>query len=195
MAHDPETRSRAEEMFVIDGATLDEVAEALEIPSRTLAAWSAEGRWVANRREYRDAEGEIKRYARIARLKLIKDAMTSLDPQKVYAFATLERTMTSQNKDLDSGFRRNDGIDDIEIKTPQEAISALQEAIDHKVMVMLADPTALNLKAIKELKQARDLVDEMAAKYAKGEDTEKLKGASIETIKTIHRDILRIKES
>jgi hypothetical protein len=170
MAIELDVRQRAEELFIIDGLTLQEVASQQGISERTLANWSSEGEWVSRRREYQNAARDIKYYGKMTRLKLIKDAMTSLDPQKIYAFATLERTMAEPAK-MDSAIEsRNDGIADISIKTPQEAVAALQEAIEKKLGVMLARPDALNLGAIKELKQAMELVEGMRIKYSGKED-------------------------
>lgn len=169
MAIDVEIKQRAEELFIIEGLTIQAVAEQLGISERTIANWSSDGEWVARRREYRNAARDIRYYGKMTRLKLIKDAMTSLDPQKIYAFAALERMEKTES--LDSPVKpENDVLADIEIKTPQEAVQALQEAIELKLRVMLAQPDALNFGAIKDLKQAMALVDEMKAKYCDAEE-------------------------
>jgi DNA-binding transcriptional MerR regulator len=169
MAMDHESRQRAEELFVIDGRTIDEVADIIGVSSRTVSNWSTEGGWLERRREYRNAASDIRRYATLTRLKLIKDAMTSLDPQKVYAFAALERVAAHSAE----GMAQSDPeIADVDISTPSEAIAALQEAIEHKLGLMLGQPDALNLVAIKELKQMMELVDGMKKKYGE-QDEEK----------------------
>lgn len=172
MAIDIDIRQRAEELFIIDGLTLQEVAGQLAISERTLANWSSDGEWVQRRREYQNAARDIKYYGKMTRLKLIKDAMTSLDPQKIYAFATLERTMA--DKEAQSSGLKAQGeeeiIGEIPISTPQEAVAALQQAVEKKLAVMLARPDALNLGSIKELKQVMGLVDEMKTKYVGVED-------------------------
>jgi len=175
MAIDQETRLRAEELFVIDGMTLEDISQELEISDRTLANWSAEGGWKAKRREYRDAAGEIRRYSTLTRLKLIKDAMTSLDPQKIYAFAALEKVATTEpqsHRALEPQEERSE-IAEREIKTPQDAINALGDAIEMKLRGMLVRPDALNLGAIKDLKQAMGLLDEMKIKYGVAEKKDK----------------------
>jgi transcriptional regulator with XRE-family HTH domain len=169
MAIDIDIRQRAEELFIIDGLTLQEVAGQTGISERTLANWSTDGEWVSRRREYQNAARDIKYYGKMTRLKLIKDAMTSLDPQKIYAFATLERTMAEGQKSEDRS-QESGVIGDITIKTPQEAVAALQGAVEKKLAVMLARPDALNLGAIKELKQVMELVEGMKIKYSGKED-------------------------
>lgn len=171
MAIDIDVRQRAEELFIIDGLTLQEVAGQLGISERTLANWSSEGEWVQRRREYQNAARDIKYYGKMTRLKLIKDAMTSLDPQKIYAFATLERTMAEPGK-MDSRLRGNDELINIEIKTPAEAIAALQKAINFKLVKMLEQPDTLDFKAVQDLQKAMNMVEEMGRKYRGFEDKE-----------------------
>ncbi len=173
MAIDPDTRQRAEELFIIDGLTLQEVAGQLAISGRTLANWSSEGEWVQRRREYQNAARDIKYYGKMTRLKLIKDAMTSLDPQKIYAFATLERTMVEPkaeggNLNAETGGKGPD----IEIKTPAEAIAALQKAINFKLVKMLEQPDTLDFKGVQDIQKAMNLAEEMGRKYRGCEDKE-----------------------
>jgi len=195
MTIDQETRLRAEELYVIDGMTIAEVAAELEINERTLQNWSVEGGWKAKRREYRDAAGEIQRYTTLTKLKLIKDAMISLDPQKVYAFAALEKATQSSDLPLNPLQRGTDGntdgtgLESRPISTPQEAVNALQDAIEMKLRGMLAQPGAINLGAIKDLKQAMGLLDEMKMKYA-AKDDRKDRLLSDEEIKSIREQVL-----
>jgi transcriptional regulator with XRE-family HTH domain len=188
MAIDQDIRQRAEELFIIDGLTLQEVAGQTGISERTLANWSTDGEWVSRRREYQNAARDIKYYGKMTRLKLIKDAMTSLDPQKIYAFATLERTLAEPKAEV-GGQRSEEIIGDISIKTPQEAVAALQEAIEKKLGLMLARPDALNLGAIKELKQAMELVEGMRIKYS-GEEDKSDRILSADEIREIREQVL-----
>lgn len=177
MATDREIRERAEELYVINGLTLDEVSEETGVPARTIQKWSADDGWKARQKEYRNASAEIRRYTRLTKLKLIKDAMTSLDPQKIYAFAALERATSEKPGTGDQTSELSQENADIEIKTPQDAINALQEAIEIKLKILLAKPEALNLSAIKNLKQAMELVDGMKAKYgAEDQEEERIEG-------------------
>ncbi len=171
MAIDLDVRQRAEELFIIDGLTLQEVAGQMAISERTLANWSSEGEWVQRRREYQNAARDIKYYGKMTRLKLIKDAMTSLDPQKIYAFATLERTMAGDQRSEVRG-QGSEGIVDIAIKTPAEAIAALQKAINFKLVRMLEQPDTLDFKGVQDLQKAMNLVEEMGRKYKGCEDKE-----------------------
>jgi len=174
MAKDLELRQRAEELYIIDGLTLEEVAKEVGVSERTIANWSSEEGWREKQKEYRNAVSEIKRYTTLTRLKLIKDAMTSLDPQKIYAFAALERAVKGQSTDFggygDPPYERR------EIKTPQDAIDTLQEAIERKLNIMLTQPDAINLSGIKDVKKVMELIDELKAKYGDTPEETRLKG-------------------
>jgi uncharacterized protein YjcR len=190
MTTDKQIRERAEELYVINGLTLEAVAEETGVPSGSIKRWAAEGGWKAKQREYRDAEAEIKRYSRLARLKLIKDAMTSLNPQKIYAFAALERASQGHLADFDES---ETTYGEVEIKTPQEAISALQEAISRKLNLMLAKPDAISLSAIKDMKKAMELVDQMRAEYGAEPEKEVLKGNDEEQARFWREKVLGVK--
>lgn len=188
MAKDFELRQRAEELYIIDGLTLEEVASEVGVSERTIANWSSEAGWKEKQREYRNAVSEIKRYTTLTRLKLIKDAMTSLDPQKIYAFAALERAVKGQSADIggygDPPYERR------EIKTPQDAIDTLQEALERKLNIMLSQPDAISISGIKDMKQALALVDELKDKYRGKPDEAKRRGLSDDTVEEIKRRIL-----
>jgi len=87
---DSELHEHAEDLYIIDGLTFEEVAEATGVHIRTLQSWSAQEGWPEQKREYRKTLGEIKRKTVQLRKKLIEKAFDSLDPQHVYAAARLE---------------------------------------------------------------------------------------------------------
>ena len=173
MTTDREIRDRAEELYVIDALPHEAVADETGVPIWTIKRWSTDGAWKTKQREYRNAEAEIKRYSRLARLKLIKDAMSSLDPQKIYAFAALERASALSAHGAE-GMAQGDDYDPAqEIKTPQEAIAALQEAISRKLSLMLSKPDAISLSGIKDMKKAMELVEQMRTKHEEESRSEK----------------------
>jgi hypothetical protein len=189
MAIDQEIRQRAEELFIIDGLTLQEVASQQGISERTLANWSSEGEWVQRRREYQNAARDIKYYGKMTRLKLIKDAMTSLDPQKIYAFATLESTMHKMDADDQRPAAGGQRSEDIKIETQGDAVNALENAIKSKLMRMLENPENLNFKGVQDLQKAMSLVEDMKAKYLGKEDkSDRL--LSLDEIRAIREQVL-----
>jgi len=183
MTTDTEARDRAEELYVINGLTLDEVSEETGIPARTLQSWSAGEGWKVRQKEYRDAAAGIRHYTRLTKLKLIKDAMRTLDPQKVYAFAALERATQASSGDYAVA-----GQQEREIKTAEEAAEALQEAVERKLNIMLSRPEAISLNGIKDMKKALELIETMRAKGKGGVDRDRL--LSGDEIKRIREQML-----
>lgn len=190
MTTDIEIRDRAEELYVIDGMTLEEVAKATEVPERTVQKWSVDDGWKARQKEYRNAASEIRRYTRLTKLKLIKAAMTSLDPQQIYAFAALERA-TARVTDGEIPVGTPPG-ELREIKTPEDAVGALQEALERKLNLMLSQPGEISLKAMKDMKGAMALMDEIRAKYANKPETTKLKALDEEQAKFWREKVLGV---
>lgn len=190
VAKDPELRERAEELYVIDGMTQEEVSRAVGVSERTVASWAAEGQWKERQKEYRNAASEIRRYTRLTKLKLIKAAMTSLDPQQVYAFSALERA-TSGARDAEAEIPFSGTVP--EIRTPQEAVDALQRAVEAKLGAMLSQPGAVSFAGIRDMKKAMELLEDMRVRYPVEGGTETRKrGLSDDTVDEIKRRILGI---
>lgn len=182
-----EDRERAEELYVIDGLTLEEVARETGIPERTVQHWSADDGWKLRQKEYQNAAADIRRYTRLTKLKLIKSAMTSLDPQQVYAFAALERATQASSGDYavaGPGEAR-------EIATPEDAVEALQEALERKLNLMLSQPGEISLKGMRDMKGAMALMDEMRKKYS-GVEQKRKKQLDPETLKIIREQVYGI---
>ena len=88
---DWETRELAEELYIVEGQTYEAVAERTGVSLSQLKRWGADGGWPERKREYRQSLSDIRRETVRLRKELLKQAVTSLDPQNVYAFAAIER--------------------------------------------------------------------------------------------------------
>jgi hypothetical protein len=80
----------AEDLYVVEGFTLEAIAGKLPVSLTTLSRWKQEGEWEERRRELARALREIKRNTILLRQRLSLAALENLDPQKVYAFSRLE---------------------------------------------------------------------------------------------------------
>ena len=79
------------------------------------------------------------------------------------------------------------------IKTPGDALDALQEAVEKKLNGMLADPGMLSLKIVKEVEKSLDLIDKMRAKYMGPEKKkDRKKQLDRETLQIIKSEIYGI---
>lgn len=189
MAHEFESRQRAEELYILDGLTLDQVAERTGIPGRTVEEWSRAEGWVEMRREYRKAQGEIRRQTVLYRLALLKKGIETLHPQQAFAWASVEQTaMKAQSSKLEAE-REEPQSETREIRTPEDAVNALQDAIQRRLNTLLTSPDAVNLKTVREIKDSLAMVQELKAQY-KPEDRQK--GLSEETIRKIEKEVLGI---
>jgi DNA-binding transcriptional MerR regulator len=169
---DWETRIDAEEMYIVDGLTYEQVSEKTGVSVSQLQRWGAEGQWPDRRKEYRNALTDIRRQQVILRQKLIEKAINSLDPQAVYAVARLERAVTSSQK---AEAEKPDYTDvKIEISSGEDAVAALKAAVETRLGAMVSKPGTIDLKAIKDIKEALELLEKMESEYApeKQETTE-----------------------
>lgn len=80
------------------------------------------------------------------------------------------------------------------IKTPQDAVLALEEAIQNKLNIMLAQPDSVSLKSVNELQKALNMLDQMKAQYNPEEKATKGKGLSDAAADELRRKILGIIE-
>ena len=163
-----EFRERAEELYIIQGMTLDDVALRTGISIQSLKKWSAAEGWPDKRREYREAFQSIRRNTVLLRKRLIEKALKSLNnmddlgSQDMHGFrsvlAAAERHATDEMPISAAEAERK-------IETPQDAIDALEEAVGRKLNVMLGQPGAVSLSGIKDVKKAMEIIDDMKVRY------------------------------
>lgn len=180
-----EIREQAEELYVVDGKTFEEVAQITGVSVTQLKRWGSGSTevdilsWTERKKEYRTAFANIRRDTVLLRKRLIANALKSLDPQDVYAISRLESTVARVQKTTDQGLGiagqgsgiRDQGLGARIIKTPQDAVDALQDVVEQKINNMLTKPGTINLAGIKEMKQSLELIDKMKEKYKPEETT------------------------
>jgi len=98
---DWEIREKAEELYIVDGLTFEQVALETGVSVTQLKNWSAAEGWRGKREEYRTARRDIRKTTVDLRKKLASEALASGDPQKVYAFIRLEALAGRQEKKVD----------------------------------------------------------------------------------------------
>ncbi len=167
-----EIRQNAEELYIINGLTYDLVAEHTGVSVSQLKRWGGEGRWVVRRKEYRTAQGTIRIKLMEAKANFITSVAESEDPQKAYAFTSLVTAGLNIEKAAAESPVIQANSTRI-IKTPQDAVEALQEAVQKKINTMLSDPGGLSLATIKDTKEAMEFVEQLAGKYLTDDKTDK----------------------
>ncbi len=189
-----EIRETAEDLYIVRGYTLEQTAHSTGVSLSQVKAWSVADGWKARRQEHREQLKDIRSDTLKLRKELISKALTSKDPQDVYAAAAFERMAQMAQKKNAAGEEIPPVETGREIATPEDAIAALQEAVQYKINLMLSRPAEISLAAIKDMKQALALLKEMQAQYAP-EDTGKpsRKQLTKETLKRIREEVYGLK--
>jgi len=164
-AYDWETREQAQELYVIEGHTYDEVAGLTGVSVSQLKRWSKEERWSDARKEYRQELTSIKRNKVKLRADLLTKAVNSLDPQVVYAFAAAESAAAPKGKQGEEPKVAPVPIADREFESIEELTEALLDAVKHKANVMVSTPGELNHSGVKDLNDTLTLLNKMKEQY------------------------------
>ncbi|MFH2074785.1 MAG: hypothetical protein ABIJ57_05485 [Pseudomonadota bacterium] len=123
-AYPYEYRDRAEEMYIEQGMTYEQVAEALKVGLNTVKGWGKKYDWKTRRKEHLDRARTLRENLRKLRYDMVLKAIQNLDPQDVYAVARLIKLM----QDLDG--KKADGVQKEIRKTLDAAeIKKLREQI------------------------------------------------------------------
>ena len=93
-----EIREQAEELFIIEGLALEQVAKETGISIQALKKWSAKENWPEKRAQYRRDKKGLQGSLMDLRTKMLSQAIGSLDPQDVYALVALEKILGPQAK-------------------------------------------------------------------------------------------------
>jgi transposase-like protein len=193
--HPPETVFRAQELYCVDRLTFAQAAQAVGVAESTLKRWSETYGWQAKRSEVAQAEMDIRADFVLARSRMLKALLESKDAQTGFAVASLEGLAMKQAEALRQGRQVENAAAAAarplrEIKTDADAVSALEEALSIRLNQILADPARVDLKTVRELQQAIDLVQGMRKGAAKGE--QRKKGLSPEMAEAVRSQILGV---
>ena len=99
-----EVREQAEELYIVDGKSFEEVAEITGVSVAQLKRWGAGNKeegiasWSERKKEYRNAFANIRRDTVLLRKRMTERALKSLDPQDLYAVVKLETLAARQDK-------------------------------------------------------------------------------------------------
>jgi hypothetical protein len=205
-AYSWEVREAAEELYIIDGRTFDQVAETTGVSISQLKRWGLDSvpTWSDRRREYRQAQTSVRRGVMLAKAKLIESVINTEDAQKAYAFSAL--VSSARTIDQEARERSQQAVQAEEtapvlgeavpslIRTSADAVAALQLAVQGKINNMLTRPGDLSFAAIKDTKAALEMIEQLQSKYVPADDEAALKGGlSDEAASAIRRQILGLK--
>lgn len=195
--HPPETVFRAQELYCVDRMTFAQVAKAVGVAESTLKRWSETYGWQAKRDEIAQAEADIRADFILARSRMLKALMETKDAQTGFAVASLEGLAMKQAEAIRLGKQIENAAAIAaqplrEIRTEDDIVAALEEALSIRMGRILADPSLVDLKAVRELQQAMGLVQGMRKGAAKG--SARKKGLTPEMAKAVRSQILGVQE-
>lgn len=161
--HPPETVWRAQELYCVCRLSYAKVADELGVAASTLKRWGAQYGWAEKRAAIAQAEADIRADTVLARASMIKELMATQNPIVGFAVAKLEELALRQAEAERQGriLEARAAEPRREISTPADAAAALKEAIEIKLGRLLAQPEDVDLKAVRDIKQALDLLGEM----------------------------------
>ena len=111
--HDLEIRFQAEELFVEQRLTHEEISDRLDIGLSTIRRWSAEGDWKTLREEHFQRRRMLKQNLAKLRENMMERAAENLDPQDVYAVIRLEKL--AQERERGHGESENRGNGEVDL--------------------------------------------------------------------------------
>lgn len=99
----------------------------------------------------------------------------TVDNQAVYGYNAILKTILDIRQKIED--RKKDGETDhvpdagIMIKTPEDAIAALQTAVENRLNAMLSQAGSVSFKGVQEMEKALLMIDKMKTRYSPEEKT------------------------
>ena len=184
---DMEIRERAEEFYIIDGLTFDQVAETTGVHVNTIKGWAKDEDWRDRRREYRGDVRSIKLNKTKLMRHLLETALTSSKTDAAYAFARLEEVTVKGMKDQVPVASNKGGLRHRDIETPEDAVTALRESIQYRLNSMLSGD--FTSKDVADVEKSMKLVEKLEGQFMKDKPESKRKRTLDDATKKEIRDI------
>ncbi len=154
----------AQELYCVVRLTYEEAAAQTGIAVSTLKRWGKKYEWASKRDALARAEADIKADTILARAKLLKDLLNTGEAQTAFAVSALEKVALEQKKAAQAQAvsekvrARAKGLE------PAQVASALREALETRLAVLLDQPEKIDLATLKGLKDAFDFLAAFAGK-------------------------------
>lgn len=187
-----ETVERCEQLYCVDGHTFDQVASVTGVARSTLQRWAQTYGWAEKREQIRHALASIRTNTVLLRARLIENCLTTLHSQDAFAVSAIESMVQRASRDA----ARSDAQRPVqpetlrEIHTDEDALMAIEEAVQIRINQMLANPGQVTLSAMKEIRSVLSLLSEMRAKVRPSDVASAAGGLSADAADEIRRKIL-----
>lgn len=191
-----EVVERAEELYCVDGQTFEAVATLTGVAASTLKRWSERYGWQDKKEQIRQAMSSIRTNTIRLRARLLENCLTTLKSQDAFAVSAIEGLALRAAAQKTDPVLKAESISSPprEIKTDEDAVAALEEAVSIKVASMLSDPGRITGAAVKEIAQIRATIEDLkkAASGKTSAESGKRSGLSADAAEQLRRDILGI---
>jgi len=159
----------AQDLYCVDRLTFEAVSARTGVSVATLKRWSDKYDWRGKREELAQAESSIRRDIYLARMKMLAKVLQGGEALDAFAVAKLEMLAMDQAR-----FRREEAgpPEAIKIESQAQAAALLEKALGAKLGALVAEPSRLDLKTIRDLRAALALVAEMRGRAAEAEEAE-----------------------
>lgn len=176
-----ETVWRAQELYCVVRLTFDQVAEETGVSVSTLKRWGKRHAWRDKRDKLAEAESNLRADTILARSAMLKELIETKDPQVGFAVTGLEGLALKQAEAARTGkvLEAAQGEQRV-IRTKEEAVAALKEAIGLKVNLLLHSPNDLDFKDVDGVVKALKLVRQMEPEGKKPGTGQSVSGDNIE---------------
>ena len=215
MAIPPETKELAYKVWCDHGQNLSETERVLNgelgyvISRQSLHAWKTEYDWEGRaaraeaegmRIESETAGGALL-ISSLKQKRKYEEYFETLPVGKVDVGATnayngILKTILNIREKTDAAINTGkavEAVDPVSITTPEEAVSALETAVERKLNLMLSQPDTVSMRSVQEMEKALALIAKLKARYvADSGETQGEGGLSNETVNEINRRMLGI---
>lgn len=189
-----EVVEKAEQLYCVDGQTFDAVATLTGVAPSTLKRWSDKYGWPEKKEQIRQAMASIRTNTILLRAKLIENCIQTMNSQDAFAVSAIEGLAQRAAQLVAKGQAAPASPETLRpIRTDEDAIAALQEAVEIRLNSMLGSPQQVNLAGIREMKQVLDLLRDMRAKTAAGSSEPSSTGLTPAAAEEIRRKILGVR--
>jgi len=181
----PEAVWEAQELYCVARLTFEKVAEETGVAVSTLKRWSATYDWRGKREKLAQAEADLAADTILARSAMLKQLIKSKSAQDSFAVSALESLAIKQAEaaraqKLMSAAKQHELRP---IRTKEEAVAALEEAVELKLNKLLQSPEGTDFKAVQDVQKAMELVVELKGALGKQRDDGRgVKGTNIEAM-------------
>lgn len=165
-SYDAELHYQAQEHYCVERLTYSQVADLMGISVSTLKSWGKMYDWKSKRIELARAQADIRADTVMARSAMLKELISTKDPQVAFAVGSLEKLAMDQAEAERKSASATvpEHVANIEINNLDDAVKALKTGLESKIKHLLSRGEDINVQEIAGIKKAFDLLNDLTPK-------------------------------